>query len=205
MTERSTEALVEALAAEASPVRPLAPPMARAAAVLLAFFGAGALVVAWAGSPAALAARYAGREMLMVAETAAMLATGIVALCGAFALSVPGGSRRWLGAAAAALLAWLLVSGAGCWALVESQGAATWRLNGHPACFYFIVAAGAAVGAPLLWLLSRARPIDPAPVALLGGLGAAALARGDRGAPGDRRGAAAWAHPRARSVGPRRL
>ena len=29
---------------------------------------------------------------------------------------------------------------------------------------------------PLLWLLSRARPIDPAPVALLGGLGAAALA-----------------------------
>ena len=112
----------------------------------------------------------------MVAETTAMLATGIIAVCGAFALSVPGGSRFWLGAAGAALLAWLLLSGAGCWDLIASQSAGTWRLNGHPDCFYFIVAAGAAVGLPLLWLLSRARPIDPAPVALLGGLGAAALA-----------------------------
>ncbi len=176
MTEPTTEVLIETLAADAPPVRPLAPPLARAAALLIGLFLPGALLVAWAGSPAALAARYAGREMLMVAETAAMLATGVIALCGAFALSVPGGSRRWLGAAAAALLAWLLLSGAGCWDVIASQGAATWRLNGHPDCFYFIVAAGAAIGAPLLWLLSRARPIDPAPVALLGGLGAAALA-----------------------------
>jgi hypothetical protein len=32
------------------------------------------------------------------------------------------------------------------------------------------------LGAPLLWRLSRASPIEPLPVALLGGLGAAALA-----------------------------
>jgi hypothetical protein len=43
-------------------------------------------------------------------------------------------------------------------------------------CLIFIVGAGILVGAPLLWRLSRARPIDPLPVALLGGLGAAAFA-----------------------------
>jgi hypothetical protein len=32
------------------------------------------------------------------------------------------------------------------------------------------------VGVPLTWLLARARPLDPLPVALLGGLGTAALA-----------------------------
>jgi ABC-type thiamin/hydroxymethylpyrimidine transport system permease subunit len=32
------------------------------------------------------------------------------------------------------------------------------------------------LGATLVWLLSRARPIDPLPVAMLGGLGTAAIA-----------------------------
>jgi hypothetical protein len=127
------------------------------------------------GNPDALAVRFAGRELLMAAETAAMLATGLLAVLGAFALSVPDGSRKWLAGAGAAALAWLLLSGAGCYALVAEQGADGWRMNGHADCLLFIVATGAIIGAPLSWLLSQARPIDPAPVALLGGLGAAAL------------------------------
>jgi apolipoprotein N-acyltransferase len=39
----------------------------------------------------------------------------------------------------------------------------------------FIVGSSLLLGVPLTWLLSRARPIEPLPVALLGGLGAAAL------------------------------
>jgi hypothetical protein len=176
MSSRATETLIEELAAEARPVRPLAPPLARAAGLLiglgLLFVG---LIVTF-GDPAALAARQAGREMLMAGETAAMLLTAIIAVCGAFALSVPGGSRAWLPAAATAALAWILTSGANCLDMLARLGPGGWRLGGHGDCLIFIVAAGALVGAPLLWRLSKARPIDPAPVALLGGLGAAALA-----------------------------
>jgi hypothetical protein len=176
VTERPTEALIESLAAEARPVRPLAPPLMRAARLLLVLTASFAALIAAFGVPGALAARFEGRELLMAAETAAMVATGVLAVLGAFALSVPGGSRKWLTAAGAALLAWLLLSGVGCYALVAQLGSDGWRLNGHGDCLLFIVAAGAVIGAPLLWLLSKARPIDPAPVALLGGLGAAALA-----------------------------
>ncbi|WP_165357454.1 NrsF family protein [Sphingosinicella sp. CPCC 101087] len=175
MTSRPTEALIESLAAEAGPVRPLAAPLARATRLLLALSLLFAGLIATFGDPDALAARFAERELLMAAETAAMLATGVLAVLGAFALAVPGGSRKWLAAAGAAALTWLLLSSTGCFALVADRGADGWKMDGHADCLLFIVTAGAVIGAPLLWLLSRARPIDPAPVALLGGLGAAAL------------------------------
>ena len=176
MTGRATEALIESLAAEARPVRPLSPPLARAAGLLLGFALLGVLLVTAFGRPSALAARYQGREALMIAENAAMIATLILAICGAFALSVPGGSRKWLVAAGTALLLWLAVGGAGCWDLVARTGADGIGRVGHGDCLLFILAGGLAAGAPLLWLLSRARPIEPEPVALLAGLGAAAAA-----------------------------
>jgi hypothetical protein len=43
-------------------------------------------------------------------------------------------------------------------------------------CLIFILATSVVLGAPLLWRLSRASPIEPLPVAVLGGLGTAALA-----------------------------
>jgi hypothetical protein len=41
-------------------------------------------------------------------------------------------------------------------------------------CLLFIVATSALIGAPLVWRLSRAHPLDPLPVAALAGLGSAA-------------------------------
>lgn len=175
MSDSSTDRLIAALAAEAKPVRPLAPPLRRALATLAALVLAGALLVLWQGNVAGLAARYAGREALMVGEMAAMLATALLAVTGAFFLAVPGRSRRWLLAPLPAFAAWLALSGLGCWQDVLRMGAAGWRLGHGGDCLLFILAAGAAVGAPLFRQLSRARPIEPLPVALLGGLGAAAL------------------------------
>ncbi|MBL8706997.1 MAG: DUF1109 family protein, partial [Rhodospirillales bacterium] len=43
-------------------------------------------------------------------------------------------------------------------------------------CFGFILGAGLPLGAGLTWMLRRARPLSPGPVAAMGGLGAAALA-----------------------------
>src|SRR5688572_24717775 len=105
MSER-TDALVAALAAEARPVAPLASPLARAAATLAVIAVAGGVLVAAAGDARGMAARYDGRELLMFVEMAAMLATALLAAIGAFAVSVPGSSRRWLLAPLPPLLTW---------------------------------------------------------------------------------------------------
>lgn len=174
MTERRTEALVAALAAEARPVAPLAPPLRRAMLTLLPIGAAGAVLVLAAGDVRGMMARYSGREALMAAEMIGMAATAVVAVIGAFALSVPGASRRWLLAPLPPMLVWVGASGAGCYADFPRLGMG--RLSPGPDCLFFILAAGVPIGGLMLWRLSRARPIDPLPVASLGGLGAAALA-----------------------------
>jgi hypothetical protein len=56
------------------------------------------------------------------------------------------------------------------------SGSSGWEIGHSVDCLLFIIANSLLLGAPLIWRLSRARPIEPLPVALLGGLGTAALA-----------------------------
>ena len=176
MSERRTEAICAALAAEARPVRPLAPPGRRAMLTLVPIAVGGALLVLLFGDVRSMLARYSGRELLMIAEMAAMLATALLAMVGAFMLSVPGRSRRWLLAPLPAFAAWLGLSGLGCVQDVVRLGPAGWGWGHGRDCLLFLLGAGLPTGGLILWRLSRARPIDPLPVALLGGLAAAALA-----------------------------
>ena len=176
MSRRDTEALIAELAAEARPVDPLAPPLRRAGLTLALLLGAGA-VLAWLwGDSGGLHERYAGREAQMWLEMAAMLATALTAVAAAFALSVPGAVRGWRYLPALPLAAWIALAGLGCVGDLERLGPAGFAAGHGGDCLIFILIAGTAVGAPLLWRLSRARPIEPLPVALLGALGAAALA-----------------------------
>jgi hypothetical protein len=176
MSASTTEELVERLAAAPAPVRPLAPPLRRAALTLAGVTAVGALLVLVRGNVDGLLARYSGRETLMFLEMAAMLLTALVSTAGAFVLAVPGRSRRWLLAPLPPFAAWVLLSGLGCYRDLLRLGTTGWEGVHDADCFLFILAAGTAVGIPLLWRLARARPIEPLPVALLGGLGAAALA-----------------------------
>jgi hypothetical protein len=176
MSGRATDDLVAALAADVRPVRVLAPPLRRALATLAALALAGGLAVWLVGDTTGMLARYAGRETLMALEMAAMTTTALLAVAGAFFLSIPGGSRRWLLAPLPAFALWFGLSGLGCYQDLVRQGPSGLALGHSMDCLGFILAAGLAVGAPLLWRLSRARPIEPMPVALLAGLGAAALA-----------------------------
>lgn len=176
MNGRSTEDLVAALAADARPVRALAPPLKRALATLGGLALAGALAVWVAGDAGGMLARYAGREALMSFEMAAMTATALLAVTGAFFVSLPGGSRRWMLAPLPPFALWFALSGLGCYQDLVGQRPSGLAAGHSMDCLGFILAAGIAAGAPLLWRLSRARPIDPLPVALLAGLGAAALA-----------------------------
>jgi hypothetical protein len=170
MTGPPTDELIASLAAKAAPVRPLASPLRRAGLTLALLLAAGAALVLLWGDSAALARRYAGRETLMMVEMGAMVLTAASAVTAAFVLSIPGGSRRWMLAPLAPFAAWIGLSGVGC------LGTAGIGALHSADCLLFILGASLAVGTPLLWRLARARPIDPLPVALTGGLGAAALA-----------------------------
>ncbi|HVM36840.1 MAG TPA: NrsF family protein [Sphingomicrobium sp.] len=170
------DALIDALASDAQPVRPLRSPLKRALSWLIAVAALSGALIPAVADVGQLAARYSGREALMVVELSAMLATASLAILGAFFIAIPGRSRRWLLAPVAPFLAWLLLAGAGCFQLFASTGSTGGGVADSLDCLFFILLASLLLGAPLIWLLARARPLEPLPVALLGGLGTAALA-----------------------------
>ena len=176
MTALRPDELIAALAADARPVRPLNPPLRRAAALLgVGALGSG-LAVFLMGDTRQLLDRYAGREDILAVEMGAMLVTAVLAVIGAFFVSIPGRSKRWLLAPLPTFLVWLLLSGAGCYEDFIRQGASGLEIGHSMDCLIFILATSVVLGAPLLVRLSRASPIEPLPVALLGGLGTAGLA-----------------------------
>jgi hypothetical protein len=176
MTERSTEDLVGELAARAVPARPLPPPWRRALAALAAIVLASALGIVFLSDPGALEARYTDSEDMMMIEMTATFATGALALTAAFFLAIPGRSRKWLLAPIPPLVLWLSVSGIGCYRDLLRRGTQGFEAGHSGDCLLFIIGASLVLGVPVLWLLARARPIEPVPVAVTAGLGVAALA-----------------------------
>jgi hypothetical protein len=170
------DALIETLAADAHPLRPLRPPLARAASWIAAAMLLGGIALYLLGDVQQLLARYQGREGTLALEMSAMLATGLLSAVGAFFLAIPGRSKRWLLAPIVPLTAWLLLSGVGCYDQLVQSGASDFEVGHSFDCLIFILSVSVVLGPTLIWLLSRARPIEPVPVALLGGLGVAALA-----------------------------
>jgi hypothetical protein len=176
MSERSTEDLVAELAGRAVAARPLPPPWRRALTVLAAIVLASALGIAFLSDPGALEARYSGSEDMMMLEMTATFATGALALTAAFFLAIPGRSRKWLLAPIPPLVLWLSVSGIGCYRDLLRRETLGLEAGHSGDCLLFIIGASLVLGVPVLWLLARARPIDPVPVAVTAGLGVAALA-----------------------------
>jgi hypothetical protein len=174
MNRPDTNELIATLSGGLQPVRRLRPPLRRAASWLLL----AALLAAWpvahySNLPLFLERADEPRQTL---ELAATLLTGIVALFGAFALSVPGYSARWVLAPPPPLLLWITASGYGCLQNGWSAGGPGGVIGASGDCFVFIVLTSVPLSALLFWTLRRARPIAPLPVALSGALGVAALA-----------------------------
>ena len=175
MTSVSTDQLIDQLAADARPVQPMPGPALRGWLAVAAIALVAGLAIAALGDVGQLRQRYAGREAFLALEMAAMLATGVVAIMAAFHAAIPGRSRAWLAAPLPPFGLWLLLSGAGCFADAVRHGGTRAETGDGVHCLVFILAVGAVVMPFLIWRLARARPIDPLPVALLGGLGAASV------------------------------
>lgn len=168
----ATDQLIERLARDGETVRPLRSPVVRATLALIILALLSGFTILMAGDITGLRAHYAGRETLLAMEMLAMLSTAIVAVLAAFFASIPGRSRRWLAAPVPFLLLWFGLSGAGCLADLSRAPPATGVVSGR--CLLFIFGTSAALAPWLIFRLARARPIEPLPVALLGGLGIAA-------------------------------
>ncbi|HYK78651.1 MAG TPA: NrsF family protein [Micropepsaceae bacterium] len=170
----TTPELIDALAADAKPVRRLRPPLARAG-LWLGGFVAIVAAVTWAtGSWPLMIERL--RLTRFAVEMSATFLTGIAAVIAAFALSLPDRSRFWMALPLPPLLLWLASSGYGCYENWITDGPQGWRLGRSSDCFIFILTMGIPVAVALYLALRRALPLEPLRVTAVGGLGVAALA-----------------------------
>ena len=168
-----TDALIDSLARDAGPVRPLASPARRIwgwLAIALGF----ALAMVWAiGARPDLAERLQEGRFLL--EQGAALATAITAAMAALALTMPDAARfwRWLPVIPAA--AWLGTLGLGClrdWAQMGPEGL---RLTPDPECFVYITLIGSLPMLALVLMLRKGAPLRPSWTLALAALAAAAI------------------------------
>lgn len=168
-----TDRLIDALAADMRPVRPLRPPLLRAVAWLLAALAILALITALVGVRPTLAQDFARPAYRF--EWLAALATGLVASVAAFHVSVPGRSRLWLVAPWIPFAVWVGAMGHGCLTEWVERGPDGIRIGTSLGCFLTILLSSLPLGAVMLLMVRHAGPVLPTGTATLGGLAVAAL------------------------------
>ncbi len=181
-----SERLVDDLAHDLTPVRPLPGPARRAAlwlgAVLLVGLVAGLILELVGASPFdapgfLLRMRVPDRAL---AGLGAVL-TAATAAVAAFATSVPGRSAAWSLLPLPGLALWVGASGLGCLRGWIAPGTDLSGPVGHghvtgTGCFGFLVCVSVPLSVLILAMLRRACPLRPTLTAALGGLAASAAA-----------------------------
>lgn len=167
MTQIDT--LIESLATDLKPVRRLRAPVIRAAVWLLIVGAVALLIVLRFAHLSVFADRITIPRIGF--ECLGSLLTAISSVFVAFELSIPGRSARWIWLPLPPFLLWLAASGMGCLA----NGLGLHAAQGESAhCFMFIAGMSVPLSIGLFWMLRRAHPIAPLPVAIFGTLGVAA-------------------------------
>jgi hypothetical protein len=169
------DALVDQLAAQATPVKRLASPLRRTlgwlsvaviiVAIITAFFG---WRHGWLQGMDSTAAWI---------EWSASVATAVLAAYAAFQISVPGRAQVWAWLPLPAVLLWLGVLGWSCARDIAHDGVAALSLQSDGAsCACTILLLGMPLAGVLLWKVRHAGVVRPGATALLAGLSTAALA-----------------------------
>jgi hypothetical protein len=165
--------LIERLAADLRPVRPVSPAWLAAGWLLVLIVFAGYLA-SMSDLHAMMGRLMAAPDMWLAAVGSAL--TGMLAVVAAFMVSVPGRSTRWALLPLPPLALWIWESGMGC--------ARGWRLPGIPDtgpgfsdhCFMFICGLSLPLSLLLIVLLRWTFPLRPNLTLALGGLAAAGAA-----------------------------
>jgi hypothetical protein len=168
----ATDELIRRLANEGGPVRRLRPPAMRASGWLIAA-GLGALAaIWWLADMDEFHKR--SQEIMFLVELGAALATGVAGVLAAFELSLPDRRPAWTLVPLPFLALWIAASGTSCYEhLLNGEG---WASAESLRCFIFILGISIPLGLSLALLLRTANPLAPVRVAVIGGLGVAALA-----------------------------
>lgn len=163
--------LIGELSADLRPVRRLAPPWLRtiywlAAVLCLALVLVGIRVVfSWNGQPEV--------DPYVIPGALASGVTALLAAFAAFELSLPDRSSAWALLPLPAFATWVAINGLGCVASLANPAVQ----NNVPlffTCLSIIFALSIPLSVATIVMVRRARPLRPLPVAILGGLAAAA-------------------------------
>ena len=169
----TTPELIDLLAQNATPVRRLRPPLARAALwLLLAAFLFALLAVAHGLRPDW--EQQAARPTFVI-RIVASLATGVLAAIAAFLISLPDRSRRWALLPIPAVLVWVSTIGYGCltnWVTIGLDGM---QLGETARCFATMTLVSLPLSLAMYVMLRHAARLRPTAVTLTGSLAVAAL------------------------------
>ncbi|HEX9472441.1 MAG TPA: DUF1109 domain-containing protein [Bradyrhizobium sp.] len=168
-----TPDLIASLAANATPVRRLRPPVMRAACWLLLAAVVLTLLAVNQGIRPDLVQRL--QEPAFAASMAASLLTGVLATIAAFLVSLPDRSRLWLLLPVPALIAWLSNVGYQCltqWVAIGPDGMS---FGEAARCFATLVLTSLPLSLAMLVMLRYAAPLRPTAATFMGSLAVAAV------------------------------
>jgi hypothetical protein len=168
------ERIIQSLAADLKPVKPLRPPGARALIWLAVVVAAGLALSAMADRTAVAARLDAAPDMWLTAVGSAL--TMVLAAVAAFQLSLPDRNPLWALVPLPAAGLWIAASGAGCLRTWLVPGIHAADINDSKDCIIFILAISVPLSALLLAMLRRAYALRPGLAAATAGLASAAAA-----------------------------
>jgi hypothetical protein len=168
-----TSDLIQALVADAQPVRRLRPPVVRAALWLLLPALVFGLLALGHGVRPDFAQRLAQPEF--VVGTAASLLTGVLAAVGSFMLNLPDRSRTWAWLPVPTLAVWLVTLGHGCltnWVAIGADGV---QLGETARCFATVLMTSLPLSLAMFGMLRHGSLLRASTVAVTGSLAVAAM------------------------------